>query len=109
MKCPDCNCEFEIEWKTNKEIKDSLSKQRDKDLEEGCGRKIYKYDEKLTSEGKRMSIQTAQTLIEEYGLPDIIYYSPFYRTRQTRKKMVKAINEYKDNLSENDDSKYKKN
>ena len=55
----------------------------------------YKHDEKLTSEGKMMSRELAKELIKKYGLPDIIYYSPFYRTRQTRKEMVKAIKKYK--------------
>ena len=35
MKCPNCNAEFEIEWKTDEEINNDLEKQRDKDLEEG--------------------------------------------------------------------------
>ena len=34
MKCPNCNAEFEIEWKTDEEINNSLAEQRDIDLEE---------------------------------------------------------------------------
>lgn len=59
-------------------------------------RSRYKHDEKLTSEGKREARELAKNLIEEYGLPDIIYYSPFYRTRQTRKQMTKEIYKYKE-------------
>jgi len=34
MRCPNCNAEFEIEWKTDEEINNSLAEQRDIDLEE---------------------------------------------------------------------------
>ena len=50
----------------------------------------------------------AKKLIQEHGLPDIIYCSPYYRTRQTRKRMVKAIEDYKKHLSENHEDKYKR-
>lgn len=55
----------------------------------------HKYDEKLTSFGKEEVQKFTLQLIEQYGLPDVIYYSPFYRTRQTRKQMMKAIKQYR--------------
>ncbi len=56
----------------------------------------YKYDEKLTSKGKIDAKNLAKKLIEQYGLPDAIYCSPFYRTRQTRHQMSKVIDQYTD-------------
>ena len=61
----------------------------------------YKYDEKLTSEGKKGAVELSKKLIALYGIPDIIYYSPFYRTRQTRKAMIHAIKEYNREIGEN--------
>ena len=43
----------------------------------------------------RMITQLTRELIEKFGIPDIIYYSPFYRIRETRKAMVKEISKYK--------------
>ena len=48
----------------------------------------------MTWEGKKESQDAARKLIEQYGLPDIIYYSPMFRTRQTVKEMVKVVEEY---------------
>jgi len=56
----------------------------------------YKYDEKLTSRGKKDAKNLAKNLIQKYGFPDVIYCSPFYRTRQTRHQMSKVINRYTD-------------
>ena len=56
----------------------------------------YKYDEKLTSRGKRDAKKVAKELIDTYGIPDAIYCSPFYRTRQTRHQMLKVIGEHTD-------------
>ena len=55
----------------------------------------HKYDEQLTKEGKREAKELAFDLLERYGVPDVIYYSPFYRTRQTRKAMISSIKKYK--------------
>lgn len=68
-------------------------------------RNRHKYDEELTSEGKRMAKKLAKELIKKHGLPDIIYYSPFYRTRQTGKYMIKTIKKYRDSLSHEDKNK----
>lgn len=54
-------------------------------------RSNYKYDEKLTKRGKEEAKILAEKLIEKYGVPDAIYCSPFYRTRQTRRQMIKVI------------------
>jgi len=55
----------------------------------------YEHDESLTKQGKYETIDFTEKLVEEHGLPDIIYYSPFYRARQTRKAMMKSIRKYK--------------
>lgn len=51
----------------------------------------HAHDEILTDDGKRGAEQLAEKLLLEYGTPDIIFYSPFYRTRQTLAKMLKII------------------
>lgn len=56
----------------------------------------YKYDQKLTETGKKQAIQLAKKLIKKHGIPDIIYYSPYVRTRQTLKYMMKAIKKYRE-------------
>ena len=55
----------------------------------------HKHDEKLRKSGKKKAYKLAKKLIKEYGIPDIIYYSPYARTRQTLKSMFKAIKKYK--------------
>lgn len=52
----------------------------------------HKYDEKLTENIQPIKDLTVK-LIEEYGIPDIIYYSPFHRTRQTKSIMSNHIKE----------------
>ena len=47
------------------------------------------HDERLTKESKKEIEEFTEILIEEYGEPDIIYYSPFYRTYKTAKYMLK--------------------
>jgi len=56
----------------------------------------YKYDQKLTSTGKKDAKILAEELINKYGVPDAIYCSPFYRTRQTRRQMLKVISNHTD-------------
>lgn len=51
----------------------------------------HKYDEILTSHGKKKVKELTKRLIDEHGIPDIIYYSPYYRTRQTKRIMLKVI------------------
>lgn len=54
-------------------------------------RKGYKYDESLTRRGKRDVKEWTEELLDTYGTPDAIYFSPFYRTRQTKKIMLSVI------------------
>ena len=56
----------------------------------------YKYDEKLTKKGKKGARRLSRKLIDKYGVPDAIYYSPFHRTRQTKRIMVKEIKKITD-------------
>lgn len=51
----------------------------------------HDHDERLSDIGKKESYKIALELIQEHGIPDIIYHSPYYRARQTAKLMVKAI------------------
>lgn len=55
----------------------------------------YKYDEKLTEEGIEEIKKLTLELIEKYGIPDIIFYSPFFRTWKTKKIMIRTIMEAK--------------
>jgi len=56
----------------------------------------YKHDEKLSTEGKEEILDFTQELVTKYGIPDVIYYSPFRRTQQTAKYMLKKLNEITD-------------
>ena len=56
----------------------------------------YKHDEKLSEEGKKEILKFTEKLVKEYGIPDIIYYSPFRRTQQTTKYMIKKLKEITD-------------
>jgi broad specificity phosphatase PhoE len=51
----------------------------------------YKYDPKLTDIGKEQTIELTKRLVKKYGYPDIICFSPFSRTRQTVKYMLRTI------------------
>lgn len=55
----------------------------------------HKHDEKLTEEGKQEAYNVALNLLEKYGIPDIIYYSPYHRAKKTLKYMMKAISKYR--------------
>lgn len=56
----------------------------------------HEHDEKLTKEGKKEILKFTEEMIEKYGIPDIIYYSPFHRTSHTAKYMLKKIKKIKD-------------
>jgi len=56
----------------------------------------YKHDEKLSMQGKEEILEFTQELVTKYGIPDVIYYSPFRRTQQTAKYMLKKLNEITD-------------
>ena len=58
-----------------------------KDEEEG-----YAHDGSLTEKGKEEVLKFTKRMVEEHGYPDVIYYSPFYRARQTVKQMLKVLN-----------------
>ena len=55
----------------------------------------HKYDEKLRKSAKKEAYRLAKELIGEHGMPDIIYYSPYVRTRQTLKYMHKFIKKHR--------------
>lgn len=56
----------------------------------------YRFDQKLTDKGKKRAQELSQKLIDQYGIPDAIFYSPYYRTRQTKNKMLKTISKHTD-------------
>ncbi len=51
----------------------------------------YDNDGKITRSAKEEIKTKTLQLIEEHGMPDIIYYGPFYRTYQTMKYIKKWI------------------
>ena len=59
-------------------------------------RNNYRDDAELTDFGRQESRELAKKLLDEFGIPDVIYYSPFQRTRATKKEMVKVIKKYKE-------------
>lgn len=63
-----------------------------KDKKDRC-----EHDEKLTEEGKEDVKRFTKKLIDENGFPDVIYYSPFMRTRQTVKYMLRQIKHMDEN------------
>lgn len=53
----------------------------------------YEHDPKLTKEGKILAYQKGKHLIKKFGIPNIIYCSPFRRTKETVMNMIKNIPE----------------
>jgi len=51
----------------------------------------HDHDERLSDRGKKESYKYALELVEKYGIPEVIYHSPYFRARQTAKLMVKSI------------------
>lgn len=51
----------------------------------------YACDGDITPEGRILAINLGNKLLHRYGLPDTIYCSPFKRTRETLKYMLKDI------------------
>jgi len=49
----------------------------------------HRHDHQITTMGKEKARQIGKKLIVKYGLPNIVYCSPFKRTRQTLKYMLK--------------------
>lgn len=53
----------------------------------------HEHDPKLTSEGQDLAYKKGVRLLQKYGLPDIIYCSPFRRTRETLDHMLRDLSE----------------
>ena len=49
------------------------------------------HDCKLTRNGLRLASRVGTELIEKYGIPNIIFVSPFRRTIQTTQSMLKTV------------------
>jgi len=61
---------------------------------------LHKHDKEITKRGKKDAKRIGKKLIKKYGTPDIIYCSPFMRTRQTLKYMLKYMLKH-DNIQPN--------
>ena len=55
------------------------------------------HDCELSEYGKKLAQRVGKRMIEKYGIPTIIYYSPFRRTTQTMDNMLMDIN--RDNMT----------
>jgi broad specificity phosphatase PhoE len=53
----------------------------------------YGNDGDITREAKKEIREKTEELIQKYGMPDIVYYSPYYRAYQTMKQMKEVIRE----------------
>lgn len=51
----------------------------------------YKHDTTITNNGKRRAYKLAKRLVRKYGVPDVIYCSPFQRGRDTVQEMLKVF------------------
>lgn len=52
---------------------------------------VFAHDPELTKNGKLKSIEYGKELVEKYGPPNVIYSSPFERTRQTMNCLASSI------------------
>lgn len=59
--------------------------------EENDSDPTHELDPKLTEKGKSLAQEKGKYLTKKYGCPDIIYCSPFRRTRQTLKYMLRHV------------------
>ena len=57
----------------------------------------YAHDERLTESAKEEIAQFTEKMVLQFGFPDLIYYSPFTRTRETTKYILRKLKELKDN------------
>lgn len=74
----------------------------------------HRDDAKITKRGRMLAQKISNELINKYGHPDIIYLSPFMRTKQTLEEMKKKFKKnveikYDNRLSRYFSSKEKKN
>lgn len=51
----------------------------------------HAHDPKLTRDGRSLAIRKGLKLLSKYGIPNIIYCSPFRRTRQTLEYMLSEL------------------
>ena len=56
----------------------------------------YAHDERLTESAKEDIALFTEKMVTEFGFPDLIYYSPFWRARQTTKYILRKLNELKE-------------
>ena len=57
----------------------------------------YDHDERLTEDAKEDIAIFTEKMVLEFGFPDIIYYSPFMRARETTKYILRKLKELRDN------------
>jgi len=63
----------------------------DSDDNDKKNRHNYKHDNHITKKGKEDAKEMTHKLIEKYGYPTKIYYSPFLRCRETLTVMMKEL------------------
>lgn len=51
----------------------------------------HAHDAKLTKDGKSLAYKRGARLLSKYGIPNVIYCSPFRRTRETLKYMLRNL------------------
>lgn len=59
--------------------------------EEANNDATHAHDPKLTRDGRSLAIRKGVKLLSKYGIPRIIYCSPFRRTRQTLEYMLSEL------------------
>ena len=55
----------------------------------------YAHDERLTESAKEDIALFTEKMVLQFGFPDLIYYSPFMRTRETTKYILRKLKELK--------------
>lgn len=63
--------------------------------DDDCPEATHCHDHRITERGAKKSRKVARRLIKKYGPPDIIYCSPFRRTRETLEAMWKEFPRHK--------------
>lgn len=51
----------------------------------------YRHDARLTHKGKKLAVSKGEALIQKYGIPNIVYCSPFRRTRETLTNLLSSV------------------
>lgn len=61
--------------------------------DEADGKHVF--DQRISPKGKRSCRKVAKLLVKKYGLPTLIYYSPYKRCRTTLQEFLRVIESHK--------------